>query len=136
MKKTILIPALTLGLLVASPKCAAAQEFSCEKIISGRLENALKFYQKAEPTTENLYCLANAYRLIKEPDKAIETFARITAESMENGEQEQILASLASIYFDKGDYKKMKESYEALLKLNPKSHFRDLALERMKDVNI
>jgi tetratricopeptide (TPR) repeat protein len=136
MKRLILISAVTLATILAAPECAAAQEFSCKKIIESRIGDALKFYQKAEPTAENLYCIANIHRLQKNYDSALEVLAKIETDKLEKERQEQVLASFASVYFAQGDYENMKKSYESLLQLNPKSHFKDLALERMKEVKI
>ncbi len=135
MKRAILISAVTLATILAAPECAAAQEFRCEKIIHGRIYDALNFYQKAEQTPENLYCLANLHRLEKKNDEALEVLAKIETDKLDKERQEQVLASFASVYFDKGEYQNMKKSYESLLQLNPKSHFKDLAAERIKQTS-
>jgi len=133
MKKAILISAVTLATILAAPECAAAQEFRCEKILHGRIDDALKFYQKAEPTAENLYCIANIHRLQKKHDEALKVLGKIEMNKLEKERQEQVLASFASAYFEKGDYQNMKKTYEALLNLNPKSYLKDVAMERIKN---
>jgi tetratricopeptide (TPR) repeat protein len=127
--------AVTLTAILAAPECAAAGEFICDKIIHGRADEALKHYQKAEQTPQNLYCLANLYRLEKKQDEALEVLGKIEINKLEKDMQEQVLASFASVYFDKGDYQNMKKNYEALLQLNPKSHFKDIAMERIKQTS-